>query len=324
VPIEARAGLDLSHLRQALVGAEPVLPDTLAAFAQAYAPAGFRPEAFRPVYGLAEATLAVAFGPAGGARIDWVSRKELGEQGRARSEKRNGASTRGVVCVGAVVAGHELRITTASGSPCGQRELGEIWFRGPSLMDNYFNNPQATCEVKHDGWLRTGDLGYLVDDLLHVAGRSKELVIKAGCNHLPADIEAACEDDPAVRRGRVVAFGIANSQTGTEDLVVVAEARHRRWINDPQVVDRLTALVVERAGIRPDRVQVVGPGSLSKTSSGKLQRAKVRAAYEQGVALRPASDTRWYDHPALDLIKGRAWALAGIGRCKAREWLNWR
>jgi acyl-CoA synthetase (AMP-forming)/AMP-acid ligase II len=324
VPRELRTGLDLSHLRQALVGAEPVQPDTLNAFAEAFEPAGFSPSAFRPVYGMAEATLGVTFGLPGGAAVDWVSREQLEKRGSAEPSLPHAQGARGVVCVGAAAPGHEVRVASSSGEPCDPRQVGEIWFRGPSVMQSYFNNPQATREAFAGDWLRTGDLGYLAGGLLHITGRLKELVIKGGRNYVPADIEAAIDGEPEVRRGRVVAFGLHNTAAGTEDIVVVAEVRDRRNAGNPEIEQRLCALITERAGVRPDRLELVRAGALTKTSSGKLQRAAVRISYEQGLPLLAAANGRWLLPPGLELLKGRAWAIAERGRSKAREWLNWR
>ena len=285
VPRAARAGLDLRPLRWALCGAEMVLGDTVTAFCEAYAPHGFGEAAFRPVYGLAETTLAATFGPEGGARFDWVSRHRLAVDDEAVPERAGAADAQAFACVGRAIAGHEIRVVDADGAPCRERRVGEIWLRGPSLMSGYYNDPLGTREVLRDGWLRTGDRGYQAEGLLHVTGRSKELVIKAGRNYVPTDIEAACLDEPLLRRGRVVAFGLPNRITGTEDLVVVAEVRERRLVGNAELGQRITAAVADRAGVRPDRVELVEPGVLPKTTSGKLQRNLVRTAYERGVPL---------------------------------------
>lgn len=323
IPVEARDGLDLSTLRQALVGAEPVLPDTLDAFSKAFSPCGFSASAFRPVYGLAESTLAVAIAPPGGVRVDRVSRSALTSSGRAVPSE-SGTDSMQFVRVGHHLPDHELRVVDPLGNPCEPRHVGEILVRGPSLMQSYFNDPAASRDALRDGWLRTGDLGYLADGALHVTGRSKDLVIKGGRNYVPVDIEAACEEDPAIRRGRVVAFGVSNPSTGTEDIVVVAETRRKQSIGSPDLARRLTALVVERVGVRPDHVEVMGPGVLPKTSSGKLQRARIKAAWERGAKLRSQAPGRLMDNQLVELVRGRAIALAELGWSKAREWLNWR
>lgn len=319
VPREARAGLDLSSVRWALDGAEQVQPETIDAFVAAYAPHGFSERAFRPVYGLAEMTLAAAFGPVGGARIDWVSRAALAAESKAVPARPGAADAQPFACVGSAVAGHELKVVGSEGATLPERRVGEIWLRGPSLMSGYFNDPQATRQVLRNGWLHTGDLGYLAGGLLHVTGRAKELIIKAGRNYVPTDLESACEDHPAIRRGRVIAFGLPNRHTGTEDLVLVAEVRDRRQVDDPTLAQRLTALVSERAGVRPDRVELVAPGQLPKTTSGKLQRSRVRAAFTSGEPL-----SRVARAAKLEMAAERACSLAELVTGTARRWLGWK
>jgi acyl-CoA synthetase (AMP-forming)/AMP-acid ligase II len=330
VPREARAGLDLSSIRWALSGAEMVLDETVTAFADAYAPHGFAAQSFVPVYGLAEATLAATFGPPGGSRFDWVNRHRLAASDEAVPERAGAADAQAFACVGRPLAGHELRLVDGRNEPCRERQVGEIWLRGPSLMSGYFNDPLGTREVLRDGWLRTGDLGYLAGGLLHVTGRQKELVIKAGRNYVPTDIEAACLGEPSLRRGRVVAFGLPNRITGTEDLVIVAEARERSAPRQAELVQRITAAVADRAGVRPDRVEVVAPGVLPKTTSGKLQRNRVRAAYERGEPWGRGKEG-WHDRVlgmALRLLPARvlerARSTAELGWSRARKRLGWR
>ena len=330
VPREARAGLDLSTIRWALSGAEMVLDETVTAFCEAYAPLGFAPQALVPVYGLAEATLCATFGPPGGPRFDWVNRHRLASSDEAVPERAGAADAQAFACVGRPLDGHELRLVDGRGEPCRERQVGEIWLRGPSLMSGYFNNPFGTREVVRDGWLRTGDLGYLAGGLLHVTGRQKELVIKAGRNYVPTDIEAACLAEPALRRGRVVAFGLPNRITGTEDLVIVAEAREQSAARQAELVQRITAAVADRAGVRPDRVDVVGPGVLPKTTSGKLQRNRVRSAYERGELLSAARGG-WRSRVIGSAVRAlpdralaRARSTAELVWSRARKLLGWR
>jgi acyl-CoA synthetase (AMP-forming)/AMP-acid ligase II len=169
-----------------------------------------------------------------------------------------------------------------------------------------------------DGWLCTGDLGYLAEGQLYVTGRSKELIIKAGRNYVPTDIEAACMEEPRLRPGRAVAFGLPSARTGTEDLVVVAEVADAESAGDRRLAQRLVGRVTERTGVRPDRVELVEPGLLPKTSSGKLQRRRVRAAYESGVGL---------DRPKSFLIESavqRAQSVVELARCRVRRLLGWQ
>jgi acyl-CoA synthetase (AMP-forming)/AMP-acid ligase II len=314
-----RARLDLGSLRWALNGSETVQPETLEAFVETFAPQGFRPEAFRPVYGLAEATLAATFSREGGARVDRVDRAELAARGRAQ-RAAPGAAAQGFVSVGSALPGHELAIVRGDrAGRCAPREVGEILFRGPSVTRGYFNNPQATLELLRDGWLRTGDLGYLDEDgELHVTGRAKEIIIKGGCNYLPQDFEAACLELPALRAGRAVAFGLPNPRTGTEDLVLVAEVRDAARARDPALVQRVVRVVTERTGVRPDRVELAVPGVLPKTTSGKLQRGRVRAAYEAGAPLRPPP------RAPVDVAIELARSALGLAASRLSKLLGWR
>lgn len=313
-----REDLDLSRVRSALCGAEPVQHETHRRFCEDFAAAGFSREAFRPVYGLAEATLAVSLGPLGGAQFDWVDRRLLGSFGRAEPARPAGVDSVAFACVGQPVDGHEVSVQRSDGAACAERQVGEILFRGPSVMQGYFNDPMATRQVLRDGWLRTGDLGYVADRQLYVTGRAKELIIKAGRNYLPVDIEEACLDEPRLRAGRAVAFGLNNAETGTEDLVIVAEVRDAAWTADRQLAQRITGRVAERTGVRPDRVELVEPGLLPKTTSGKLQRNRVRDAFEAGRGLSP---------PGRRMLEGawqRVLSLALLARVRARRALGWQ
>ena len=318
IPAARRAGLDLSSLRQTLNGAELVQAETLERFAAAFGPHGFSAETFRPVYGLAEATLAATFSPAGGPSVDWVDRQHLALYGEARPvyERTNGALA--VVAVGQPIPAHQLQITDEQGAACAERQVGEIWFRGPSVMRGYFNNPQATQQaLTPDGWLRTGDLGYMADGQLHVTGRSKETIIKRGRNYWPQDFEAACIDVPGVRPGRAVAIGLPNYHSGTEDLVLVAEVQRAELVGNPLLQERISRAIDAHTGLRPDRVELIAPGLLPKTTSGKLQRGKVRAAYEAGEVL-PGSR-----RSAAQTVTGRARSAAQIVATRARRLLGW-
>ncbi|MBW2523964.1 MAG: fatty acyl-AMP ligase [Deltaproteobacteria bacterium] len=318
IPPAARAQLDLSRVQSALCGAEPVLLDTHRRFCNAFAPSGFDPAAYRPVYGLAEATLAVCLGPEGGARFDWVSRRILSSFGVAEPMAEGQPDSLAFASVGRAIEGHEIAVVRPDGAQCGAREVGEIHFRGPSLMRGYFNDPMATRDVMRDGWLATGDLGYLAGGQLHVTGRSKELIIKAGRNYVPTDIEAACMQEPQLRPGRAVAFGLPCARTGTEDLVVVAEVAEAGLVGDRQLAQRVVGRVAEHTGVRPDRVELVGQGVLPKTSSGKLQRRQVRAALESGVGLdRPRS-------LIVETAVHRARSAVDLARCRLRRLLGWQ
>jgi len=310
-----RAALDLGALRWALNGAEMVHVETLRAFSDTFGACGFDPEAFRPVYGLAEATLTATFSPRGGATVDWIDRERFATDGVARPAR--GVDAMPIVSVGCPIPGHELKIVSpTTGRRRASGEVGEVCLRGPSLMQGYFNNPQATAEVLRGGWLHTADLGYLHEDgMLYITGRTKDLIIKGGRNYLPQDFETACLDIRGLRPGRTVAFGLANKSSGTEDIVVVAEVRDPARTRDPVLLQRVVRTVAERTGVRPDRVELASPGVLPKTTSGKLQRGRVKSAFETGTQRPLRSPPRnWVDGVLESVHSGLNFVLSKINR----------
>jgi fatty-acyl-CoA synthase len=270
------AALDLSCLRVAGCGAEPIQAETLRAFARRFAAAGFRAEAFRPSYGLAESTLAVSLGR--GIPVDRIDRAALAE-GRAEPVA-DGCALELVGC-GRPFPGHALRIVDpATGRALPERSVGEILVRGPSVMARYVGDTAATAEARVGPWLRTGDLGYLADRQLFVCGRRKDLIVVSGRKYAPQDVEWAAGEVDGVRAGSLVAFALPADGGERERVVVVAEVRRRA------AADQVTADIrraVHRALALPvDQVVLVEPGALPKTSSGKLRRASTRALYLSG------------------------------------------
>jgi fatty-acyl-CoA synthase len=229
------------------------------------------------VYGMAEATLAISFPlPGTGMSVDTVDRTAL-EHERYAAPGR-GESSRRLALLGRPLAGLEVRVCDPeTGSALSEREVGELELRGNSITPGYWRRPDVTAESFRDDWLRTGDLGYIVDDEIVVCGRIKDVIIVGGRNVFPEDVERAAAVVEGVRPGNVIAFG-AESRRGKEGIVVVAETRAdggelRRMHDD--VVDR----VCDAVGIPPREVVLVQPGSLPKTSSGKLQRSLCRTQY---------------------------------------------
>jgi fatty-acyl-CoA synthase len=271
-----RAGLDLSSWDRALVGAEPVLPDVLDGFAAAYAPLGFRARAFVPVYGLAEATLAVAATPIGaGPTIDRVRRVRFERDGEA-APAGEGEEARAFVASGAPVHGTEVRIVR-DGFAVGERAVGAIEVRAPSLMVGYLGDAERTGEAMPEGsggWLRTGDLGYFAEGKLYVTGRAKELIIRAGRNLDPVEVEEIASEVPGVKTGAVIACGLQHPTRGTEQAVVVAESR-REAEEHPALEVAIKAALRER-GLEVDVVKIVPVGWLPWTTSGKRMRTAVR------------------------------------------------
>ena len=273
-------GLDLSSLRAAINGAEPVDPDTAEAFCKRFASLGFSPSSYFPVYGLAESTLSVAFPPLGrGLKTDFVRRADL-----ARGEAvpaPPGPGVMRIVSVGGAILGHQISIADAvDHTPLADRRLGEICVHGPSTSPWYFDkhDPVRTRRLS----LRTGDVGYLADGELYVVDRLKDLVIVAGRCYSPSDIERAAESVEGVRAGRSVAFGVADGERGTESLVLVAEVHPRTRVELQQLADQLRATIAEQIGLAPDGVLLLKPGTLARTSSGKLMRRDARDRYQTG------------------------------------------
>jgi 1-acyl-sn-glycerol-3-phosphate acyltransferase len=278
---EALAGLDLGSLRLVANGAEPVNPDTIRRFTERFASYGFRPEAMTPVYGLAENSVGLAFPPLGRPPvIDRIDRAALTSEGRAVPARPDDPHAVEFVACGRPLPGHEIRIVGATGE-LGERQEGRIQFRGPSATQGYFRNPAKT-EALFDGpWLETGDLGYIAGGDLFVTGRSKDIIIRAGRHIYPQEIEDAIGSVPGIRRGCVAVFGSPDPRTGTERVIVVAESRE----SNPARLAALRRTASETAGRfidePPDDLLLVPPGSIPKTSSGKLRRGAARELFEK-------------------------------------------
>jgi 1-acyl-sn-glycerol-3-phosphate acyltransferase len=304
---QAIEGLDLSSWRVALNGAEPVSPDTLERFAQRFGPYGFRREAMMPVYGLAENSVALAFPPVGrGPKITRVRREPFERDGRIEASAEPGALP--FVSVGAALPENEIRLVDDAGRDVGDDRLGRLQFRGASATSGYYRQPEATAAMTSEGgWLDSGDLAFRRDGELHIAGRSKDLIIKGGRNLVPQEIEEVVGNVPGIRRGCVVAFGAPHQTLGTERLVVVAETRNTDATRRDALAAEVVARVADAIGVPPDAVELVRPGDVPKTSSGKIQRQATRALYLQG-ALGAAPRTAWTSRARI--VAAAGWAEA--------------
>lgn len=281
--VEPPEGLDLSGVRIALNGSEPVQPRTVERFQQVFGPHGFRREAHRPSYGLAEATVYVASAGAEGPQVTAFDPDALG-QGRAVEVAADAPRRRELVSVGSSI-GQLVRIVR-DGQSQADGTVGEIWVHGPHVASGYWRRPNDSFDAVLDGlggWLRTGDLGMRHRGELYLTGRIKDLIVVDGRNFYPQDIEAtAGEAHPAVRRDRVAAFSV--SDAAGEGAVVVAE-----WARgiDSDTVDAELVKEVTRAVLRAvslehaltlRTVRLVGSGALPRTSSGKVARSAAKAA----------------------------------------------
>ncbi len=276
VPPEEVADYDLSRWRVAFNGAEPIAVDSVEAFLAHFAPAGFDPATMMPVYGLAEATLAVTFPPMGrGPSAQWVDRAKLTEEKVAVPVERDADNARGLLGVGKPVLGMNVRIGDPdTGEVLGERLVGEVQLTGGSVTAGYVDDEGLLEQpFTADGWLRTGDLGYLAGGELFITGRIKEMLILRGANYYPDDVESAVRTDPGVHRRRCVAF--VHTEDDRERMVVVAETTVDASGHD-EVAARLRAVIRGAIGLDDVRVVLAAPRSIPRTSSGKLQRLAAR------------------------------------------------
>ena len=282
IPDKDLEGLDLSSWRAALNGAESVHPETIERFVARFEPCGFPRSALLPVYGLAEASLAVSVPRlASGARIDRIKRTTFESSGHAVVATAEDSDALQFVGVGRPLAGVECRIVGTDGKDVSERVEGELWFRGSSATCGYYRNANATRElVRDDGWLNSGDRAYWADGELFITGRAKDVIIKAGRNLYPHEIEVIAGQVAGVRAGCVVAFGAPDARSGTERLVIAAEIRNAG--DAERIGGEISRAVHEAMGLPPDVVELLPPQSIPKTSSGKLRRSETRRLYLEG------------------------------------------
>jgi acyl-CoA synthetase (AMP-forming)/AMP-acid ligase II len=280
-------GLSLKSWRFALNGAEPVSVGVLDQFAARFARYGFDGRALMPVYGMAEATLAVSFSPPGTPpRSIGVDPVRLASEGVAVDGKRRIAS------VGHPIPGVELQVRDDDGAELPERRSGRIWVRGPSVMHGYFNDRAATERVLKHGWLDTGDLGFIADGELYVCGRAKDVVIIRGANHAPQEFEECLDGLAGARQGCAVALGFIPDGQGEEELLVLAEYAGKSAPGG--LSEAIRTAILERTGVRAHTVCVLAPGTLPRTTSGKLRRAEALRQFIAGELAppRPVSPLR--------------------------------
>ena len=276
-------GLDLSTWRFAFNGAEPVSPDTMSAFTQRFAPYGFKFEAMAPVYGLAEATLGVAFPPPmRGPRLDRVDRERFAQGGSAVPVPPEHEDALVFVACGYPIPGHQLRVVDGAGQELPEREEGHIQFSGPSVTSGYHRNPEATRDLLRGEWMNTGDYGYVAEGDVHITGRIKDTIIRAGRNIHPYELEEAVGNLDGIRKGCVAVFGSRDRRAGTEKIVVLAETRETDAARREALRANINDLAAASIGMTPDDIVLAAPGTVLKTSSGKIRRAASREVYEHG------------------------------------------
>ena len=293
-------GLDLSSWRMAFNGAEPVLIDTLRTFAARFEPHGLDPRVLAPVYGLAEATLGVAFTPVGrGPLVERVARDALERERRAEPADPDDETALRCISSGVPIPGFEVRTVDDGGRETPERVEGRLQFRGPSTTSGYYRDPVATAALFDGDWLDSGDLAYVAGGEVFVTGRVKDVVIRAGRNLYPYDFEQAAGDLAGVRRGCVALFSAhapaGTAAAGTERLVAVAETRESDPERRAEIRSALEALSEERLGQPMDEVVLAPPHTVLKTSSGKIRRRAMAELYESGElgATRGAARPLW-------------------------------
>jgi 1-acyl-sn-glycerol-3-phosphate acyltransferase len=308
IPDEELVGLDLSCLRVAANGAEMVRPETLEGFARRFAPYGLREEALLPCYGLAEAALAVALPPVGRKpRVDRVQRERLEKESLAWPA-RPGEDALAFVSCGRALPGMEIRVVDERGRRLEERQVGRLEFRGPSALREYFRNPEATAAIRRPGgWIDTGDLAYLAEGELYLTGRIKDMIVVAGRNLYPQDVEETVGRVEGVRPGCVAAFSVPDPESAGEALVVVAETRQTGPSERARLEQAIRRQVTAALGLPPLAVVVAGPGTVPKTPSGKIRRSECRRRYLAGeLVRRPAPWARWLR--LLAPLPARLWA----------------
>jgi 1-acyl-sn-glycerol-3-phosphate acyltransferase len=286
IPGEEIEGLDLSSWRMALNGAEPVSPEAMRRFIERFSRYGFNAGALAPVYGLAENSLALAFPPLGRPpRVDVVDRETFQRSGRAVPTPEDDPNALRFASCGFPLRDHEIRVVDDGGREVGERQEGRLEFKGPSATSGYFRDPEATAKlVRGPGgdWRDSGDRAYVAEGEVYITGRVKDIIIRAGRNLYPHELEGAVGEVPGVRKGCVAVFGSPDPATGTERLVVMAETRDRDEKSLETVRQAIQSVTVDLLGTPADVVALVPPHAVPKTSSGKIRRSSAREIYESG------------------------------------------
>ncbi|MDH5751727.1 MAG: AMP-binding protein, partial [Deltaproteobacteria bacterium] len=309
---EQLKGLDLSSWRAAFNGAEPVVPGTIHRFIERFSAYGLRSQSVMPVYGLAEASVGLAFPPPDREPIiDRVKRDIFMTQGLAELAEEDDPNVLEFVACGQPLPRHEVRIVDDSGLELGEGEEGRLEFKGPSVTSGYYRNPEATRDLFNGEWVDSGDQAYIRGGDVYLTGRRKDIIIRAGRNIYPHELEEAVGNLEGIRKGCVAVFGTTDRGSGTEKLVVLAESR----VSDPKKQEELRREIESRAldllGNPVDDIVLVPPHSVPKTSSGKIRRASSKELYENGASA--------VVRRAVWLQVARLW-LAGL----APQWRRWR
>ncbi len=308
-------GLDLAGLRYLANGAEPVNAGTLRRFAECFARYGLDPGALAPVYGLAECSVGLALPPSGrGVTVDRVQRDPLLRRGTAAAASPAQTDVLEIVACGHALAGHQIRIVDVAGRELPERRVGRLQFRGPSATRGYLANPEANAGLLDGDWLNSGDQAYLAAGDVYIAGRDKDLIIRAGRNLYPYDLEQAIGAIDGVRKGCVAVFG--SGATGADErLVVAAETRQHDNANFCEALRRrIREVAIDLLDVAPDAILLLPPQSVLKTSSGKIRRAAMRTLFEQGQLSRERRPPVWWQMVRLSALTALPLLRSGLWR----------
>jgi acyl carrier protein len=285
IPDEDIEGIDLSSWRFAFNAAEPVSPDTIVEFEKRFGRYGLRKNCLSPSYGLAESSVGVAITVPGTPwRADRLDRERFTRTGAAVEAKPEDPSPLVVIGCGTPIPGHDVRVVDGAGLELQERQEGLLQFRGPSSTSGYYRNPEATKGLFAGEWLNTGDRAYLSEGTLYLTGREKDIIIRGGRNISPYELEQAVGDLAGVRRGCVAVFGSRDAATGTERVVVLAEMRDQDRSRHDDLRRMINEIAVGLIGAPADDIVLAPPGTVPKTSSGKIRRTAAREYYERGPA----------------------------------------
>lgn len=280
---EAIAGLDLSSWRLAFNGAEPVSADSINGFIHRFQAFGFKAETMMPVYGLAESSVGLAFPPLHRKPlIDRIKRDEFSQHGQAIPAEPTDKTALQFVACGRALPGHQIRIVDIDGKDLPERRQGSLLFRGPSVTSGYYRNPEATQTLFAGDWMNSGDLAYIAEGDVFITGRNKDVIIRAGRNVYPPEVEEAVGNLDGIRKGCVVAFAARDRHFSTERLVIVAETRITDQKIQQTLKNQINQISSDLIGLPADEVVIAPPHTVLKTSSGKVRRSACRDLYEQG------------------------------------------
>ncbi len=329
-------GLDLSSWRAAFNGAEAISPLSIKDFSEYFKQYGFNQKAMTPVYGLAESSVGLVFSTLNELpKIDTIQRELFMENKIAKKSTTN--DTLSFVSCGLPLTGHQIRIVDTFGNELPSRHEGNLQFKGPSSTKGYYKNQKKTDELRDNSWLNTGDLAYIAEGELYITGRVKDIIIRAGRNIYPDQLEKSIGDIEGIRKGCVAIFGVIDKRTTTEQLVILAETKLTQKVSREELIDKIYTLCNDLLGSPADEVILAEPGAILKTSSGKIRRSATKDLFKKnrgksenqnlwlqfcrlGIKSFFARIKRFFHFTKAYLFSGYCWTVFSI--CSFSAWLT--